>query len=74
VAFDYLYCFALLHIKGNILSSTDANGKVSKYEYDLCNNFIKTVDPLGRIETKEYDENGNVKRVTDSIAKNSIER
>ena len=41
--------------KGQLISITQADGGVERFEYDATGNLIKLIDPLGRITTHAYD-------------------
>lgn len=45
--------------KGNVLTQTDENGKVTKFEYDKLDQLIKIIEPNKRVTVFKYDSNGN---------------
>lgn len=45
---------------GNLVVSTDANGKTSHFVYDAEGNLIYAVDALGDVTQTTYDADGNV--------------
>ncbi len=51
---------------GNITSVTDANGKVTLYEYDLFNRVIEVRQPGNISTTYSYDLQGNLNGVNDA--------
>jgi RHS repeat-associated protein len=50
---------------GNLTSSTDAQGRVTTYEYDAENRLVSSVAADGGTTTMTYDEQGNLTSVTD---------
>lgn len=50
---------------GNLISSTDAQGRVTSYQYDAANRLVHTTAPDGGVTTMEYDSRGNLESVTD---------
>ena len=50
---------------GNLVTQTDANGHVTRYEYDGLGRRTATVLPLGQRSTTAYDAVGNVASTTD---------
>jgi len=51
--------------KGNALTVTDVNGKVTSYTYDSKGNLAKMIDELGRVSTYKYATNGSVTEYID---------
>lgn len=45
--------------KGNVLTQTDENGRVTKFEYDKLDQLIKIIEPNKRVTVFKYDSNGN---------------
>ena len=43
-----------------LISKTDANGNISKIEYDLDNRPVKKIDAKGNATSYQYDYNGNI--------------
>ena len=52
-------------LTGNLVKETDANGKVTTYQYDDLNRLTKTTYPDTTYGTKTYDNDGNLKSLTD---------
>jgi len=50
---------------GNFISQKDANGHITRYEYDGLGRRTATVLPLGQRSSTAYDAAGNVKSTTD---------
>ncbi len=48
-------------------TTTDEQGRVTRYEYDVSGNLTKLTDPAGKITTFEYDANWNLTKKTDSL-------
>ena len=51
--------------RGNLLSSTDPLGRVTKSIYDLANRLISRTDPSGGVTTYQYDAAGRETARTD---------
>jgi RHS repeat-associated protein len=47
---------------GKAATTTDANGSVTRFAYDLLDRRIKTVDPMARTATYTYDAVGRVRQ------------
>jgi len=52
--------------RGNVASSTDANGNTTTFEYDELNRPVSITDPLGNTTQYAYDEPGNQVGMTDA--------
>ncbi|WP_217633576.1 LysM peptidoglycan-binding domain-containing protein [Lysobacter sp. yr284] len=50
--------------RGNVVGRTDANGKVTRYVYDVNNRLTHTVDATGAVEIRAYDADGRLARTT----------
>ncbi len=50
---------------GDVISITDAAGRVTRYEYDALRRKSKTTDPAGSVTHYIYDAGDNLIRVTD---------
>ncbi|MGK5070708.1 RHS repeat-associated core domain-containing protein [Janthinobacterium sp. RT4P48] len=50
---------------GNVTSSTDAQGRITSYEYDAANRLERTTAPDGGVTVMDYDSRGNLESVTD---------
>ena len=50
---------------GNLISSTDAQNRVSLYEYDAANRLTRSTAPDGGVTIMEYDAQGNLASMTD---------
>ena len=50
---------------GNIITVTDANANVTRFEYDQRNRLKRQLDPFGLPKTFAYDGNGNLIRTID---------
>ena len=50
----------------NLLSVTDANGNITRYEYDPRGWLVKEIDPIGRITTYSYNPDGTIAERTDA--------
>jgi RHS repeat-associated protein len=50
---------------GNKISQTDAEGRVTKWEYDVSNQVVSRALPDGEKETFSYDASGNLISYTD---------
>ncbi|WP_168356190.1 deaminase domain-containing protein [Lysobacter enzymogenes] len=50
--------------RGNAVARTDANGKVTRYVYDVNNRLTHTVDATGAVEIRAYDADGRLARTT----------
>jgi RHS repeat-associated protein len=48
-------------------SSTDAVGRITRYEYDSVGNITKVTDPAGKIATLVYDADSNLVSTTDPL-------
>ncbi|TYQ27480.1 putative Ig domain-containing protein [Pseudanabaena sp. UWO310] len=55
----------------NTTSVTDAEGNISRFEYDPNNKQITTIDPLGRRTESRYDEKGELTSVIFSDGKSN---
>jgi len=55
---------------GNVIKSTDAEGRVTEFSYDSMNRLISVTDPNLQVTSYNYDSRGNLTQVTD--AKNQI--
>ncbi|MFK3647531.1 LysM peptidoglycan-binding domain-containing protein [Lysobacter enzymogenes] len=51
--------------RDNLVSRTDAAGKVTRYVYDTDHRLTHTVDPTGSVEVRSYDADG---RLVQSVA------
>ena len=51
---------------GNIKSVTDANGNITRYEYDIFNRLTTVIQPGNITTTYTYDQQGNLSSVTDA--------
>lgn len=49
---------------GNRISTTDANGNVTSYEFDLLDRLTKQTDAENQITTYQYDGVGNLTKLT----------
>lgn len=56
-------------LNGNLLSLTDARGKVTMHTYDSMDRLVTRKDPLLREESYEYDGAGNLTKFTDRRGK-----
>lgn len=54
-------------ISGLLMSFTDLEGKVTRYEYDAARRKSKETDPLGNVTLFGYDAVGNLASVTDPL-------
>src|SRR5690606_17325841 len=45
---------------GNVVTSTDGNGRVTAYTYDTLNREVYRIDPLGHVTETQYDTAGRV--------------
>jgi RHS repeat-associated protein len=52
--------------KGNVLTETDPNGHLTKYEYDAFGNRMTVTDPDGHVTRYQYDIVGNRTGMTDA--------
>ena len=50
---------------GNLTSSTDAQSRVTHYQYDAANRLVQSTAPDGGVTVMEYDAQGNLASVTD---------
>lgn len=50
---------------GNLISTTDAQARVTSYEYDAADRMVSTTAPDGGVTRFEYDARGNLTSVTD---------
>ncbi|ALN60394.1 Rhs family protein [Lysobacter enzymogenes] len=50
--------------RDNVVARTDANGKVTRYVYDVNNRLTHTVDATGAVEIRAYDADGRLARTT----------
>jgi len=48
-------------------STTDAQGRITKYAYDVNGNITSLTDPASKITTFQYDTNWNVTKTTDPL-------
>lgn len=48
-------------------STTDAQGRITKYAYDANGNITSRTDPAGKITTFVYDANWNITKTTDPL-------
>ncbi|MFM6343762.1 MAG: hypothetical protein ACKPFK_01255, partial [Dolichospermum sp.] len=55
----------------NTTSITDAEGNISRFEYNPNNKQITTIDPLGRRTESRYDEKGELTSVIFSDGKSN---
>ncbi len=53
---------------GNMLSKTDALGRVTTYTYDDLNDVTSITDPRGEVTRMTYDANGNLLSIARSLA------
>lgn len=53
--------------RGNLLTTTDALNRTSKFTYDALNDPTSTTDPLGLVTTMTYDGRGNLQSVVRNI-------
>lgn len=51
---------------GNVIARTDANGHITRAEYDLNNRMVRTIDALDNVIRIDYDDVGNQIAVTDA--------
>ncbi len=54
---------------GNLISSTDALGRVTSNQYDARNRLIATVNPDGSITKNQYDANNQITSDTDALGR-----
>ena len=47
---------------GNLVTVTDALGRVTQYRYDALNRRTDTIDAAGARSTTQYDADGNVEQ------------
>ena len=52
--------------EGNLQTSTDPLGRVTRYEYDLLDRVIQVTHPDGTREQQAFDEAGNIVSHTDT--------
>jgi YD repeat-containing protein len=52
-----------------VIQTTDALGRVTRFEYDPLNQVTKIIDPLGGETAFTYDGNGNLLTLTDARGK-----
>ncbi|MFT3856662.1 MAG: Ig-like domain-containing protein [Aquabacterium sp.] len=52
---------------GNLLATTDAEGRVTRYAYDALNRRTQLIDALDKVTTSTYDKVGNLLTVTDPL-------
>jgi RHS repeat-associated protein len=57
---------------GNLLTSTDELGRVTKYSYDADNRLIKTTDALNQERAIGYDALGNIVSSTDELGRTTV--
>jgi RHS repeat-associated protein len=58
-------CFTYDFATGNQMTSTDGNGNVTTYEYDLLDRVTKEIEPNGCFETFSFDDINNIVEHTD---------
>jgi RHS repeat-associated protein len=51
---------------GNLTAITDANGHVTRFDYDLLDRLTRETNPLGNVWRYEYDPVGNLTRRVDA--------
>ncbi|WP_218943453.1 hypothetical protein [Exilibacterium tricleocarpae] len=52
-------------LAGNAIANTDANGRITRVEYDLNNRVVRQIDALGNTTSFAYDAVGNQTSLTD---------
>ena len=55
--------------QGQITQTTDPEGAVRQYAYDMAGNLLSYTDPPGHVTRYEVDANGNLIKLTDALGR-----